>query len=190
MDDYIIYLLSDPRTGDPQYVGQSTWGIGRAFEHFVEFHERNSQRWIKRVLLAGMLPTVSILEVLDGPEHLDERETFHVRRLRAEGCELTNETDGGAGTRGYRHSIVTKKLLASYTGERSSAFGKKQTAAHIFKKAAKIMKSVVCLNDGKVYPSGKDAALTYGLSKSGVSLVCNGKVEHARGYRFRFSETP
>jgi group I intron endonuclease len=48
-----------------------------------------------------------------------------------------------------------------------------------------ISKPVICLNDGKEYPSGQTAADAYGLNNGRVSIVCrNGG--STKGYRFKF----
>ncbi len=45
---------------------------------------------------------------------------------------------------------------------------------------------LICLNDGKVFKSIREASLKLGLTEGKVSLVCNGKRPHTKGYKFKF----
>lgn len=47
-------------------------------------------------------------------------------------------------------------------------------------------KPVMCLNDGRTFSSTRKAAEYYNVSYSKISLVCNGKRKHTKGYKFVF----
>ncbi len=47
-------------------------------------------------------------------------------------------------------------------------------------------KSVRCLNDGREFKSGAEAARFYGVHQTMVSSVCLGKRNHTHGYKFEF----
>ena len=48
-------------------------------------------------------------------------------------------------------------------------------------------KSVICLNDGKVYLSGRDAALAYGLNPNSLREVARGSKRSIHGMRFEYA---
>lgn len=47
-------------------------------------------------------------------------------------------------------------------------------------------KRVVCVNDGREFPSTKEAAEVYGLSKTFISEICRGVKRSSEGYVFRY----
>lgn len=50
-------------------------------------------------------------------------------------------------------------------------------------------KKVICLNNGVVYESMRQACKKLKLQESKVSLVCNGKRPHTMGFKFKFLNT-
>ena len=47
-------------------------------------------------------------------------------------------------------------------------------------------KAVLCLTDGKEFPSVRETAQFYGIPQSGISDVCNGKLQKTHGMLFCF----
>lgn len=87
--------------------------------------------------------------------------------------------------RGRKHSVESRaKMTASLKAGWATPEGEQRRKALSERRS----KPVRCLNDGKTYPSGAIAAEALGLSKPRVSLVCQGKVRAAKGYRFEFVE--
>lgn len=52
--------------------------------------------------------------------------------------------------------------------------------------SARSRKSVICLNDGKIYPKTAAAGAAYGIHPSFVAEVCRGDKRAARGFVFRY----
>ena len=50
----------------------------------------------------------------------------------------------------------------------------------------KLMKPVICLNDGIVYPSAIEASAAYGVHRTSIGEVCRGLHVHAKGLRFSY----
>jgi hypothetical protein len=48
-------------------------------------------------------------------------------------------------------------------------------------------RAVICLNDGKYYPSVKLAGIQYRVSGAHISCQLTGKTKQVKGYRFRFA---
>jgi len=112
---YIIYALTDPETKEIRYIGMSSCGLVRPKEHIkaknlkTKSHKVN---WIKTLLAKGLIYEISVLEVLQTPEGLSEREQFWIAHYRAQGSNLTNLTNGGEGSPGYRFSKESKRKMS------------------------------------------------------------------------------
>jgi hypothetical protein len=65
--------------------------------------------------------------------------------------------------------------------------GLKNSPSHNEKIGAANSRPIICLNNGKVYPSARKAAKELDLSYSKICLVCQGKRPHTKGYIFKFS---
>jgi hypothetical protein len=69
---------------------------------------------------------------------------------------------------------------------RTARLGHTNSKSHNDKIAAKVSKSIICLNNGKVYQSARAAAKDLNLSYCKISEVANGKRPHTKGYKFKF----
>lgn len=111
----LIYGLTDPRTGHLRYVGRSTSGSRRPFQHGQPYYLRSvrshTSSWCQNLAAAGLRPGVVIIE--DSPEDLFDAEQFWIAYFRLLGCDLTNHTEGGDGMVGFRHSETTKARIAA-----------------------------------------------------------------------------
>lgn len=121
----IVYGLVDPRDMAVRYVGKSTKGLARAAEHrsCVNTPERTHKaNWVKKLHKLGMSYGVVVLEYCESAEKLNEAERrwiAHSRKML--GAKLTNSTEGGEGTCGYRHTHeARKKIQLARTGQKHS----------------------------------------------------------------------
>ncbi|NPD22036.1 NUMOD3 domain-containing DNA-binding protein [Corallococcus exiguus] len=165
---YIVYGLTDPRTGEVRYIGKSARGLHRPRDHRRAArlkHERtHKSNWIRSLLALGMSYGIVILEEVDRPEDLASRERFWISHARAIGWRLTNMTDGGEGAlnppqevraargaalRGRKHTLASRQLmsiaqrgrkLSDEARQRISLVqqGKKQRPESVLKRAAAI----------------------------------------------------
>jgi hypothetical protein len=99
---YLIYALTDPRTGEIRYVGKSEHGLARPRAHDCPSNRTNTycSRWIAKLKAQGITYGIQVLEELSARDLLSEAEERWIAKLRAEGCKLTNLTNGGGGTKG------------------------------------------------------------------------------------------
>lgn len=104
MKKYLIYALTDPRTNEIRYVGKSESGLRRPRAHRCPSNHTKTHcsRWIAELTTAGLTYGIQVLEEVTAADLLDVAECRWIARLRTEGCPLTNITDGGGGTRGWR----------------------------------------------------------------------------------------
>jgi hypothetical protein len=103
---YYTYLLSDPRNNEPFYVGK---GKGRRCNSHVSeacCTNKNSPKLqkIRKILSLGL--TVIVQKVEEGVSDLDSQdfEMLLIEECRAKGIQLTNQTAGGDGSSGYKHT--------------------------------------------------------------------------------------
>ncbi len=112
-----VYLLTDPRTDAPRYVGVTKDLKRRGKDHLrgcgVGPYCKN---WIKLLCSVGIRPIVIILEIVPDHQRKDAEQAW-ILGFRQIGARLTNLTDGGEGTLGRKLSSETRaKISAALTG--------------------------------------------------------------------------
>lgn len=144
----VVYGLIDPRNGQIRYVGKSTSGSRRPFQHGQPYSLKlpgHKTNWLRQLAAEGLRPEVVILD--DSPTSLDAAEQFWIAYFRFVGADLTNHTIGGDGMVGFRHSPATKaKIAAAKRGRppppaaieaaRAVTLGRKLSPSHIAKMKA------------------------------------------------------
>jgi hypothetical protein len=112
----IVYGYADPRTDVLRYVGKSSTGLTRP-QQFGS-HSGRCLNWIKSLAVAGLKPTVVVLEDL-GPQvtmvQLNDAERRCIAYARTcLGADLTNLTDGGDGPMvGRKHTVEAKARISA-----------------------------------------------------------------------------
>ena len=213
----IIYGLVDPNLNKIRYVGRSSSGLWRPNAHRYPSRLSRGQthcdRWIRKLLAGGQDYSVMVLEtsVVD----LNAREKYWIAYGKAQGWPLTNITEGGGGTVGYRHSTGTRKKIAkALSGKRFTAEHRrkisetllskeiKPTPEHMRKmhrarvgshhtRASKELISnrrgsaVIDMTTGVVYPSHQAASDALGIHRQNIDEVCRGLRRTAGGRFFR-----
>jgi hypothetical protein len=112
--DYLIYVLVDPRSGLPRYIGRSSCGIRRLAQHlkYATTEHTYKSRWICGLLSQGLAPTIQVIEVCPDSSSLSDLERKWIAKYRADGHQLTNLTDGGYGHLGHhpRPESIRKRV--------------------------------------------------------------------------------
>lgn len=132
-----IYILRDPETKRIRYCGQTLDTIERRLTRHVRESEEKSGRltkkeaWIRS--LHGVRPIIEEIERCDYDQS-DEREIYHIARLKHENHPLTNTTNGGKGRvlSGENHpnfgktmpDSTRKKIGEKNAGEKNGMFGR------------------------------------------------------------------
>lgn len=126
-----IYVLKDPRTGAPRYVGKSNDPHER-----LERHLQDSKRgrkdykscWIRSLLTLGDSPQLEILDTVD-EIHWRQWEVAWIEFFISEGFKLVNGTPGGDGMSAGKFSPnwgrkwtpeMRVKIVDSLTGRKQS----------------------------------------------------------------------
>ena len=126
---HLIYVLRDPDTLEARYVGRSSIGMGRPNYHLCHSTKKLADgswvselyvhRWIRSLTSAGKKPIIDVVEQFeyadDVNDLLNEAEIAWIAKLKAEGCRLTNATDGGGGILNPSEE-VRRKMSESHIG--------------------------------------------------------------------------
>ncbi|MDO8688543.1 MAG: NUMOD3 domain-containing DNA-binding protein [Dehalococcoidia bacterium] len=123
MGSNLVYGLRCPLCGAIRYIGKSTSGLRRAFQHRQPCRLRAKSHkidWIKSLLASGLNYEVEVLSY-SSREELEEEEIKWIRIGRAEGWPLTNLTEGGDGSLGHSPSPETRQRLSrAHRGQKLS----------------------------------------------------------------------
>lgn len=127
MSRYLVYGLVDPRTLMVRYVGKSTSGMRRPRQHCSPSSMMDSThrtRWIKALLRYHLCYRIVVLEYAKTPDALGALECWWIAYGRACDWPLTNATNGGDGTCGYKHTDETKDVLRQRASTRTYVMSK------------------------------------------------------------------
>jgi uncharacterized protein YbaR (Trm112 family) len=93
MKSNIIYVLNCPITKNPVYVGKSTQGVERPFQHIQEkSHSDKVNRWVKYLKERGKEPQVYLVENDVDNKLIDAKETFWINYYLSKGNQLLNQS--------------------------------------------------------------------------------------------------
>lgn len=110
-----IYILSDPNTGRPRYVGLTCNPKGRMSCHLSPAHaDRNSARgrWVRELLSQGQRPEMTIVEECCTGTAAEAEHNWICRLLEQGEILLNSVTDGGEGNiRGRPEKQEAEKAL-------------------------------------------------------------------------------
>ena len=94
-----IYALTDPRTSDARYVGQTYDTHRRYIAHIhsgnakpmdMSYEDSPRAEWLRSLAKEGVRPEMIILAVVPQSD-ADEAEQRWIKRLYREGCKLLNK---------------------------------------------------------------------------------------------------
>lgn len=132
----IIYALIDPRNDKIRYIGKSQRSAHRRLRrHLAPCYltgDTHKERWLRVLLALNLEPRIEVLQTCETAEQLAAAERQHIARLRADGADLTNATDGGDGVGGWSHSDESKeRIRRALTGKPKSPQHRARTIAAI-----------------------------------------------------------
>jgi DNA-binding XRE family transcriptional regulator len=88
----IIYGLYHPITKKPVYVGKSTVGLNRPWNHINEkSHNIKVNEWVNELKATGMNPVLVVLDQAETNEVLDKKEVFWINSIINDGYPLLNQ---------------------------------------------------------------------------------------------------
>ena len=207
---YYVYFHIDPRTNQVFYVGKGSnnraWILCKRSEKHIE--------WIKNLSLNHLKPLIKIAHSFNNEKDALQRERMVISFLLKAGHPLLNRNGGGGGHPGGPSHPNFGKLLKKETKQKISIalkgklrpdlseITRKRMIGNTIKRGTKskeetrlkISKSlfgnqrrsekIVCLNNGKIYNSIKEAWTELELDERSVFRVLKGEYKHTKGYRF------
>lgn len=103
-----LYALAEPDTGEIRYIGKTEDTVKRRLsKHMAPSSLRRKCHrtdWISSLKKRGMKPALIVLAEAELSEHLAAEEVAMIAFCRSVGFRLVNNTDGGEGASGFRHS--------------------------------------------------------------------------------------
>ncbi len=184
-----IYKLIDPRTNEIRYIGKTKNKLKkRLYEHCTERNLKTNthkNNWIKQLLNLNLRPKIELLEEVNQDNWI-EREMYWIEYFKNNDYNLTNTSDGGEGSFGYKMPIESiKKAIETRrkngTLKRSdeckkriaiAQTGKKHTKEQTAKMVAKTRKILLQYDlDGNLIKEWKGVrycANTLGLNHSSI----------------------
>lgn len=92
MENNLIYALYCPIHNKPVYVGQSSIGMSRPFDHIKEkSHNIKVNEWVKDLKEQGFEPILVVLEHNFDDKYLNDKEQFWINKHLNQGCILLNQ---------------------------------------------------------------------------------------------------
>jgi hypothetical protein len=92
MNNNLIYALYCPINNVPVYIGKSSVGLDRPFEHIKErSHSKKVNEWISSLKMSGTHPILVVLESDFKEEYIDAKEQFWIQRHLNDGHILLNQ---------------------------------------------------------------------------------------------------
>ena len=87
----LIYGLFCPVTNNPVYIGKSSSGIKRPFQHIIEdSHNDNVNLWVHNLKEDGLSPVLVILEQGFDLMYSRDKEDFWIKKYISDGNLLLN----------------------------------------------------------------------------------------------------
>jgi hypothetical protein len=96
---FIIYMLVDPRTDAPRYIGKSCYGMGRPRRHAVLAAKEKTRKacWIRELLALGLTYKIVVLEHCHSHEDVIDAEGRWLLAGKRLGWPLTNDPGAELG---------------------------------------------------------------------------------------------
>ena len=115
MKKVYIYALSHPKTGEIRYIGKTTRVKQREFEHkrlcILKRRRNKKNSWCISLINKELSPVFSIIEESD-EDNGANREVYWISYLKSIGMRLLNQTGGGEGQHGRRHTKEHKEKIS------------------------------------------------------------------------------
>lgn len=189
MEEYKIYTLNDPETGEVRYVGKTISPLyKRLSSHYRDKKHSYKTNWITKLKEKNLKPIINLIEICD-ENNWEEREKYWIAYYRKH-SKLTNYLDGGQGQqKGYKHTDEAKEKirLASIQNTKGKFYKGQCFETEINKKRAESNKKNIYQYsiDGvliKKWDGIIDASNELKINKNNIISVLKGKTLTAGGY--------
>ena len=188
-----IYTLTDPNSNLVRYVGRTTEKLyNRLSKHINEREKAKNHRchWINKLYKMGLKPIIELIDECDTHNECIFLEKYWISQFKNWGFNLVNETDGGEGSFGYKHTEETKnKMKVTHELKRSLSPPKriKLTRKEVGKRNGELASIPVLQYDLegnfiKRWNSATEAANFYGVSNSNITNCTSNRISTSLGF--------
>lgn len=186
-----IYILIDPITNIPKYVGKSMVPLYKTLSrHFKDKCNTYKVRWIQSLYKNYSLkPIIKVIEECVEKD-LNSREIFWISEYKKK-YKLCNLTDGGDGLPvGFKHTVETKEKirlaaikqpLGKFTKEYR---GNREVASNAIK--IYILQYDLIGNFIKEWKGVKDTGKALDINGNSISMCLRNRLKHAGGFMWKY----
>lgn len=166
-----VYLLSDPITGQPKYIGSTKLKMTHRLRHHVHnvINNKEKQEWLLSLQAQGLSADVTILE--DYCEDYELLEAMYIQQFKSWGFKLFNKShDGRIGY--FRTKELNQKMSLACMGKPIN----QKTRDAVAKKNREIVRhsvEVLHLQTGIFYDSILLAAKAHNINAGTLSWGLN-----------------
>lgn len=159
---YTIYSLLCPITNEIMYVGATSQSLklrlrGHLKNAKNKKYKSKKDDWIRELSSKSLIPIISQLEIVNH-ESWQEKEMYWISYFRENNISILNQTDGGYGVKGYRHTEERKRELSQFFKGNDYRIGCKRTK-YVWKNGEYIVsedtKQKMSSSQIKVYEEGR-----------------------------------
>lgn len=147
-----IYKIICPETKETKYIGQTTAGITRFYDHITSRYKENDlYRWILTLYNQKIRPIFEVIEYCDYTE-LDKIERYYISKYD----NLYNLTEGGQSnmmSKNHNSKFTKGKTLESYYGKEKADSIKKRTSESLKGEKNPNYQGQTCTDEWKINQS-------------------------------------
>lgn len=137
----LIYALCEPGGVNPHYVGKTQRRTGKRHNEHISDALKKARlpvhRWVRSLYQRGLWSCLKYLEIVPAGEDWASRERYWIKRLRDEGAQLLNLTEGGEGLLGLKRSPASVEAGAQKL-RRGAQFNCEQCSERFYRKLKEI----------------------------------------------------
>jgi hypothetical protein len=179
MKEYKVYLIKCKQTDNIVYVGLTRQTLYKRFiQHKSRKKWKNEDYYINLVQDDLTLGEAVVLE-----EMLIEQYETRLCGFNKSPMSINGYSNRHSEEQKAKWSRERKGIKPTFIPDRT---GLKNKPEHVEAMRKASEKPVICVNTGKKYKSGRQAAKDTGTCYKKVSLVCRGIRPHTKGYKFKF----
>jgi hypothetical protein len=152
-----IYVLKDPDTQEIRYVGKTIKPLKyRLTGHIYSCKKEKNHRtnWIKSIIKKGKKPIIEMIDFCPWNKS-QELESYWIIKLKNEGCNLINATNGGEGQLGLKLSKTRKDNLILAASKTVYQYSLDGIFIKQFKNAVEAAKEINLKSSSKINASAK-----------------------------------
>ena len=169
-----IYILSDPITGHPKYIGKTERKpITRYKEHLIVNRKGTNTSacpWVKELKKCKMMPVMELMEEFSTFEEMNNAEVFYIEYFRYLGFDILNTSKGGNG------AYLGFKMKTKRTVQQRLATAKRMGGVQFYDQY------------GNMYKTQRECADKLKILQAKVCEVLAGNRKHTNGFIFSYEK--